>query len=291
MKLTMQNHIVHEGEVYHKSHAPTLKATVVAENSEQLRVREQSVRQSKVAYTKQYNTEVKGSFIGSNAHISDGAKPFSPQRGADHGEVVKATEYETADSAPVVVSAREPEPEPEPEAPPAGDGKVYVAEYDYEAGDGDEVGFSEGDELINVSPAGDGWVNATNPKTGVTGMCPSNYLVEKADAPAAAEPEPEPEPEPAAPEPEPEAAPEPEPEAAPEPEPEAAPEPEPEPAAAAGPQWKAEYDYDAGDADEVSFKENDVMINVEPAGDGWVTATNQGTGLSGMCPSNYLVEA
>ena len=59
--------------------------------------------------------------------------------------------------------------------------------------------------------------------------------------------------------------------------------------------WVAEYDYDAGwdagDADEVSFKEGDILINVESAGDGWVNATVESTGASGMAPSNYIKEA
>ena len=37
----------------------------------------------------------------------------------------------------------------------------YIAEYAYEAGDTDEVGLEEGDQLVDVRPAGDGWVRKT----------------------------------------------------------------------------------------------------------------------------------
>lgn len=51
----MNSVVVHDGEVYHKSHAPTFKATVVADNSELQRMKQQSVRQSKVAYVDNNN--------------------------------------------------------------------------------------------------------------------------------------------------------------------------------------------------------------------------------------------
>lgn len=117
------------------------------------------------------------------------------------------------------------------------------------------------------------------------------------EAAAAAAPEPayEPEPEPAyEPEPEPEAEPEPEPEPEPayepEPEPEPAYEPEPEAAApaAGGGNYKALYDYDAADEDEVSFVEGDIITNVSEVAEGWMSGTVERTGASGMLPSNYV---
>jgi len=36
---------------------------------------------------------------------------------------------------------------------------VYIAQYDYEAADPDEVGFVEGDRLINVTVIDDGWMS------------------------------------------------------------------------------------------------------------------------------------
>lgn len=80
--------------------------------------------------------------------------------------------------------------------------------------------------------------------TGQRGMLPSNYIeaAEGDAAPAAEAPAEEP--------------------------------PAPAPAAAeetaAEEEWKAVYDYEATDTDEVSFKEGDIIVNVEVIDDGWV---------------------
>jgi hypothetical protein len=167
----------------------------------------------------------------------------------EEGAAPAAEEPAPVETAPETEQAA-PEPEAEPEAPaaPQGDGKRYVAQYDYAAADSDEVSFSEGDIIINVSPASEGWVNGTVEKTGASGMLPENYVVEEGAAPA----------ETAA------------------------------PAAEGGAQWKALYDYTAADGDEVSFAEGDIIINVEEVDDGWVKGTVQSSGASGMLPSNYI---
>jgi len=48
------------------------------------------------------------------------------------------------------------------------------------------------------------------------------------------------------------------------------------------------YDYDAQDDDEVSFRENDLVVNVEPIDEGWMFGTIQRTGMRGMLPANYV---
>lgn len=55
-----------------------------------------------------------------------------------------------------------------------------------------------------------------------------------------------------------------------------------------GPQYRALYDYDAQDDDEVSFMENDTISSVQPVDDGWVIGLVQRTGEKGMIPSNYI---
>ena len=55
--------------------------------------------------------------------------------------------------------------------------------------------------------------------------------------------------------------------------------------------WRAEYDYEASDATEVSLAEGDVVVAVEHAQDGWVVGTVVSTGARGMMPANYIVEA
>lgn len=51
---------------------------------------------------------------------------------------------------------------------------------------------------------------------------------------------------------------------------------------------KALYDYDAADADEVSFKEGDVIIFCQPIDAGWMEGTVEKSGQRGMLPSNYV---
>lgn len=79
-------------------------------------------------------------------------------------------------------------------------------------------------------------------------------------------------------------APEPEPEVAPEPEAEAAPEAD----VTSGQKYKAIYDYDAQDADELSFKEDDIILNITVIDEGWMQGTREADGKTGMLPSNYV---
>jgi len=51
---------------------------------------------------------------------------------------------------------------------------------------------------------------------------------------------------------------------------------------------RALYDYAAADKDEISFNENDVIINCQKVDDGWMTGTVQRTLLWGMLPANYV---
>jgi hypothetical protein len=51
---------------------------------------------------------------------------------------------------------------------------------------------------------------------------------------------------------------------------------------------KALYDYTAADKDEVSFKENDIIVNCAAVDEGWMTGTVQRTLMWGMLPANYV---
>lgn len=55
--------------------------------------------------------------------------------------------------------------------------------------------------------------------------------------------------------------------------------------------FRAIYDYNAQDIDEVSFLDGDLVINCQPIDDGWMTGTVQRTGQTGMLPSNYVESA
>uniref|UniRef100_A0A672PWT9 Nebulin n=1 Tax=Sinocyclocheilus grahami TaxID=75366 RepID=A0A672PWT9_SINGR len=51
---------------------------------------------------------------------------------------------------------------------------------------------------------------------------------------------------------------------------------------------RAMYDYSAADNDEVSFKDGDVIVNVQAIDEGWMYGTVQRTGKTGMLPANYV---
>ncbi|XP_072153369.1 LIM and SH3 domain protein F42H10.3 isoform X2 [Bemisia tabaci] len=52
--------------------------------------------------------------------------------------------------------------------------------------------------------------------------------------------------------------------------------------------FKAMYDYEAQDTDEVSFLNGDLIINCSPIDGGWMNGTVKRTGLRGMLPANYV---
>jgi hypothetical protein len=54
------------------------------------------------------------------------------------------------------------------------------------------------------------------------------------------------------------------------------------------PMYRALYDYDAQDDDEVSFQEGDVITNCQIIDDGWVIGVVRSSGNKGMIPSNYI---
>lgn len=78
----------------------------------------------------------------------------------------------------------------------------------------------------------------------------------------------------------------------PEPEPEAEPEPDhhepPAQHSGGGAKYKAVYDYEASDKDEVSFNEGDVILDGVVIDEGWMRGTVERTRESGMLPSNYV---
>ncbi|XP_054470687.1 nebulin [Anoplopoma fimbria] len=51
---------------------------------------------------------------------------------------------------------------------------------------------------------------------------------------------------------------------------------------------RAIYDYGAADNDEISFKDGDVIVNVQAIDEGWMYGTVQRTGKTGMLPANYV---
>ncbi|XP_050463729.1 LIM and SH3 domain protein Lasp isoform X1 [Cataglyphis hispanica] len=55
--------------------------------------------------------------------------------------------------------------------------------------------------------------------------------------------------------------------------------------------YRAMYDYEAQDLDEVSFCDGDLIINCTAVDEGWMTGLVQRTGRHGMLPANYVEPA
>lgn len=65
-------------------------------------------------------------------------------------------------------------------------------------------------------------------------------------------------------------------------------QPPPPAPAPSGPRYYAVYDYTAADDDEISFNENDEIVDVTVIDDGWMEGRVKRTGQYGMLPSNYV---
>ena len=55
--------------------------------------------------------------------------------------------------------------------------------------------------------------------------------------------------------------------------------------------YRAMYDYEAQDLDEVSFCDGDLIVNCTAVDEGWMTGLVQRTGRHGMLPANYVEPA
>ena len=63
-----------------------------------------------------------------------------------------------------------------------GNSSEYVAVYDYDAQDDDEVSFTEGDRIVDTEAIDDGWMYGRVARTGQFGMLPANYVEPLGDA-------------------------------------------------------------------------------------------------------------
>ena len=80
------------------------------------------------------------------------------------------TPSRTASQPPPPPARRAVEAKKEPAAPTA------IAEYDYEAGEDNELTFEEGDVIVNIDFVDDDWWLGELQKTGQKGLFPSNYV-------------------------------------------------------------------------------------------------------------------
>ncbi|KAI5955119.1 ABP1 [Candida jiufengensis] len=93
---------------------------------------------------------------------------------------------EEDDEAPVKLPARnipqppqaqaQSEPEQEQEHESESKGTTAVAEYDYEKDEDNEIGFEEGDLIIEIEFVDEDWWSGKHSKTGEIGLFPANYV-------------------------------------------------------------------------------------------------------------------
>lgn len=51
-----------------------------------------------------------------------------------------------------------------------------MALYDYEAAEDNELGFTEGEQIVDIEFASEEWWSGTNKTSGQTGLFPANYV-------------------------------------------------------------------------------------------------------------------
>ena len=90
---------------------------------------------------------------------------------------VELIEEEEIQEAPASVSIPPPPPPPMPARSTSADqGKTAIAEYDYEAGEDNEISFAEGDTITHIDFVSDDWYEGTS-RDGKRGLFPANYVV------------------------------------------------------------------------------------------------------------------
>ncbi|XP_041736452.1 LIM and SH3 domain protein 1-like isoform X2 [Coregonus clupeaformis] len=203
MTLNMKNYKGFEKRPYCNAHYPKTNFTCVADTPENLRLKQQSKMQSQVQYKEEFEKN-KGKGFSAVAdtpemqrikktqdHISNikyheefeknrmGGEIPSPQPNSPNPVFQQQQPYQ-----PPAASKNynyEPAAAPGPvrqaaAAPPPSSGKRYQAVYDYAAADEDEVGFLEGDVIVDVQVIDEGWMYGRVERTGQQGMLPANYV-------------------------------------------------------------------------------------------------------------------
>ncbi|KAG2735017.1 hypothetical protein G9P44_001231 [Scheffersomyces stipitis] len=167
---------------------------------------------------------------------------------------------------PPPAPAAEPEEEEEEEAPapslpsreaePKKDGASAVAEYDYVKDEDNEIGFAEGDLIVEIEFTDEEWWTGKHSKSGEVGLFPAAYVSLKKEEEKATEPETKAEP---------------------------VVEKKSE-----GRSATAEYDYEKDEDNEIGFAEGDVIVEIEFIDDDWWSGKHSKSGEVGLFPANYV---
>jgi len=209
MTLNMKNYKGYNKEPYCNAHYPTTKFTSVADTPEARRLSSNTRIQSQVQYHADFEKQ-KGRMIAvaedpemlrhkTNTAITSNVAYHGVLEQRDNQEKRRPSQIQEDTSTAVQQSQPSPTVSPpsaqEPRTGSAGgmqangsvaaqgppslprpEGRVYKAIYDYQAQDDDEIGFEEGDLIINCEPIDEGWMQGMHKKSGQVGMLPANYV-------------------------------------------------------------------------------------------------------------------
>lgn len=202
MTLTMKNYKGYEKNPYCPAHYPTTKFTAVSDTPENLRLAQNTKKQSNIQYHKDFEAQ-KGHYTA----VADDPETKRAQQSSRIASQVAYTQHSSGQSRLGIQQrseaevkqiqnqrrlsqehpmaheqVRHPPHEPQPPAPsipsaaPVASGPKYRAVYDYNAADDDEVSFLEDDLISEVTVIDDGWMEGRVDRTGQYGMLPSNYV-------------------------------------------------------------------------------------------------------------------
>ncbi|XP_023938116.2 LIM and SH3 domain protein Lasp isoform X2 [Bicyclus anynana] len=209
MTLNMRTYKGYGKLPYCEAHVPKAKHTTMAETPELKRIAENTKLQSNVKYHADFERS-KGKFtqvaddpetlrikantkiISNVAYHGDLEKKAQMEKQRqinENGELVGAHHTQQQSSRQHIGRVTDLDPLanelPAPHAHPHQNQvkqRVYIAMYDYEANDSDEVSFREGDYISNVTSIDEGWMTGQVLRTGRTGMLPANYVELAPDA-------------------------------------------------------------------------------------------------------------
>ncbi|KAL9967699.1 hypothetical protein ACROYT_G025987 [Oculina patagonica] len=201
MTLTMKNYKGYDKKPYCPAHYPTTKFTAVADTPENVRLAQNTKKQSNIQYHKDFEA-AKGHYTA----VADDPETKRAQQSAKIASQVAYTQHSSGQSRLGIQQRSEEEvrqiqstrrmsqehpmaseqvhhrPPPEPAPPsmpsaaPVSSGPKYRALYDYNAADDDEISFMENDIITEVTVIDDGWMEGRVERTGQYGMLPSNYV-------------------------------------------------------------------------------------------------------------------
>lgn len=188
MTLNMKNYKGYEKKPYCNAHYPTTRFTSVPDTPENLRLKEQTLRQSQVHYKETFEKNKGKGFSQvadtpefqrikktqeqiSNIKYHEDAGKMKPG-----GEAVNRLQSNASQASYQPPASYDPTPEPVAAPTSTKSGKRYRAVYDYTAADDDEVSFMDGDEIEDVERIDEGWMYGRVARTGQQGMLPANYV-------------------------------------------------------------------------------------------------------------------